>query len=216
MNSYIYIHVACLNNYKEVFLNLMTKIKESGLYDVITQIRCCVLGNYHNNSELFNDSKIVIWAASNNLKSYEKFTIHKICEDAQQEDFKFLYLHTKGVTKPYNINVKKWVNYMCYFNINKHSLCLTLLDEYDTVGVEMKYDRALHYSGNFWWSKTEYIKKLKKCGNEYYDSEDWICKDKIGKYVNLWSNKKKLNLYKNPYNPDEYENMPIEIEFFGV
>jgi hypothetical protein len=214
MNVYVYIHIACINNYKDVFCDLITKIKESGLYDVITEIRCCVLGSY--DKEIFDDSKIVIWATNDNLKSYEKFTINKIKSDAETEEFKFLYLHTKGVTKPNNINIKKWVNYMCYFNIYKHDLCLNLLDENDTVGVEMIDHRALHYSGNFWWSKTDYVKKLRKCDDGYYDPEIWLCKDRIGKYVNLWNTNCNINLYTTPYNEDKYENMPIEIKLFEL
>lgn len=40
MNIYIYFHICCINNWKDVFNNLFNKIKDSGLYDIIKEIRC--------------------------------------------------------------------------------------------------------------------------------------------------------------------------------
>ena len=111
----IYIHVCCINNYQQIFEYLMYCIKASGLYNNIQEIRCCILGNY--NPGLFKDEKIKIHAVSPTIELYEIFTINQLYEDCKHENMNVLYLHTKGVTKPYNINVKSWVDYLCYFNI---------------------------------------------------------------------------------------------------
>ena len=68
-----------------------------------------------------------------------------------------LYLHSKGVTLPDNINVQHWVNYMEHFTINNWETCMGFLEEYDTCGVELRNIPMKHYSGNFWWVSTKYL-----------------------------------------------------------
>lgn len=190
--TYIYIHVCCINNYKEVFNNLMYCIKDSGLYNIIKEIRCCILGNY-DKSIFETDSKIVIVKTSNNLLLYETFTINQLYDDSLNEDFNVLYMHTKGITKPYNICIKKWVDYLCYFNIYKYETCINLLndDNADTIGVDLLlekiHDYPVHYSGNFWWTKSCYLRRLTSLIQiKYCDPEFWLTRNKIGKYIGLW------------------------------
>jgi hypothetical protein len=127
-------------------------------------------------------------------------------------------MHTKGVTKPNNIFVKNWVDYLCYFNIYKYETCVKLLNDNagDTVGVtllnEINND-PVHYSGNFWWTKSSYLKRLSACIQIYYnDPEFWLCRTKIGKYVGLWTTK--IHLYQNIYEESEYKNKEIVPYFF--
>jgi len=209
MNNYIYIHVCCINNYEKIFNKLLHKIKDSGLYDEINEIRCCVLGEY--NVKLFNDPKIIIRNKTENIKLYEVFTINTLYEDAQKEDFNVLYLHTKGVSKPGNKNISSWTSYMCYFNIYKYKECLEILKNNDTVGVNLQDlpGQKCHYSGNFWWSKTDYIRKLSKCIYYNYNApEFWITENKIGNYVSLWHSKWKH--YKKIYPKKKYVGKKIK------
>lgn len=206
---YIYIHVCCIGNYLDVFNELIQKIKDSGLYDKVKEIRCCVLGN---STILFHD-KIVLRKNSLDLNLYEAFTINTIKEDAQKEEFNVLYLHTKGVTKCYStqyINIKSWVDYMTYFNIHQHEKCVALLNENDTVGVNINIKPELHYSGNFWWSKSSYLNKLGECTIKTYNSpEFWLTEKKIGKYVSLWYSN--VNHYMEYYHESNYTNKGVKI-----
>lgn len=208
MNIYIYIHVCCINNWIEILYNLLNKIKCSGLYDNIDEIRCCILGNYENN-KLFDDPKIKIIAQSDDLSLYEVFTINKLYEDSLIEDFKVLYIHTKGLNhNGKNICVLDWVEYISHFNINNYDTCLKLLDNFDTVGVNLQvaHNKYLHYSGNFWWSKSSYIKKLEKCIYYSYNApEFWITEKKIGKYICLWKSDCNDH-YTDRYTSDKYIN----------
>ena len=197
----IYIHVCCINNYKEVFEYLMFCIKQSGLYDVIDEIRCCILGNY--DSDLFKDPKIKIHITSDNIRLYEVFTINRIHEDCKTEKMNILYLHTKGITKPNNKNVKDWVQYLCYFNIYHFKECIDVLDKYDTVGVNLQTDYTVHYSGNFWWATSSYINTLQPCEYTCYNSpEFWLTEKNKGKYYCLWNSN--VNHYHSPYPPQLY------------
>ena len=106
---------------------------------------------------------------------------------AVEEDFNVLYIHSKGVTKPWSDCVKDWIDYMLYFNIDKFQTCLELLQEYDAVGVNLQDKPVLHFSGNFWWSKSSNIRKLGEITNEtYHGPEFYITGCKDGKYKGLY------------------------------
>ena len=94
-------------------------------------------------------------------RSYERFTLLRI-KDLIQPDDKLLYLHTKGVRRDGEaaVYVYWWRTYMEYFLIKEHRLCLHLLEEHDTIGVNFRDAPANHYSGNFWWSRGDYFSTL--------------------------------------------------------
>lgn len=73
-----------------------------------------------------------------------------------------LYLHHKGVTRPTDPCVTDWRALMLHFNVENWQQCVDKLTEgYDTVGVNwMSESEYPHYSGNFWWATSEYIKQL--------------------------------------------------------
>jgi hypothetical protein len=176
----------------------MDTIKISGLYDRITEIRCCVLGD-NNEPDLFNDPKIIIRGMEKNIYLYEAYTINCLLQDAEKDNFNVLYIHTKGITRdPLNKPISDWINYLCYFNIFQYKKCIELLDKYDTVGVNLTKDPPIHYSGNFWWSTSNYIKKLDPCIMIYYNSpEFWLTEKNIGKYNSLWNSN--INHYDEEY-----------------
>jgi len=212
MNNYIYIHIACINNYKDVFNEIMFKIKDSKLYDIVSEIRCGILG-VCDDITIFNDPKVVIRGQSDNLLLYESFTINLILDDAMNNDFNVLYLHTKGVTKPNNIYVKDWMEYLCYFNIYRHKECLELLYYNDAVGVNLLNKPTWHYNGNIWWSKSTYIKNLKKCTNITHNSpEFWLSESQSGKYICIWNSY--CGHYNNRYPAELYNNKSINPHTF--
>ena len=203
---YIYIHICCINNWKSVLDKLLSMIKESGLYDKTEEIRCGVLSqNIETDIEYIKrcNDKIKIIGYSSNLALYEMPTINNIFENSfssestlnnNKEPIYVLYLHTKGVKNPGHVYINDWVNYLCYFNINKHEDCINKLNEgYDAVGVNLQYLPKTHFSGNFWWSKFEYINTLQKCESvkyNYLNTEMWICQRIDGKYFSLFNSNK--------------------------
>lgn len=208
MNIYIYIHICCINNWKSIFSKLYYTIKQSGLYDIIKGIKCNILSSDPHNILFFtelNDSKLEILGIDNNLNAYETPTINLLYEHALREDFYVLYIHTKGVKhNDTNINVTDWVNYLTYFNIQKYDTCIQSLTEYDTVGVNLHIGKDdTHYSGNFWWAKSDYIKKLNPCVyNNYVSPEFWLTEKNIGKYLSLWNSN--VNHYRQRYEEHKY------------
>lgn len=208
IKKYIYVHICCKNNWYQIFENIINFIKVSKLYDVITEIRCCVLGNFDKSKyTLFDDEKITIINKHMNMKLYERFTLNNLYDDCQKEDFYVLYLHTKGITKQHLRSVKDWVDYMLYFNTYKHKEIFNLLEKYNAIGVNFFYTNNIppHFSGNFWWSKSSYIKTLKReIGKKYCDPEFWLCSNNIENFYSL--NNSNINHYKQQYPREKYVN----------
>jgi hypothetical protein len=216
-NTYIYIHVCCINNWNDVFNHLYNNIKTSGLHDVVTRIKCNVLCAPESKQDveiyfsdlLLTDSKLELLGIVCDVSLYETPTInllHKHAVDTEDADnFNVLYLHTKGVTR-INVNVDDWVKYMIYFNICEHKTCIEHLTKhgYDTVGVNLFTTPPIHYSGNFWWAKSSYLKKLKRCEQEHYNSpEFWLTKDNLGKFSSVWHSN--VNHYNQRYEEHNYK-----------
>jgi hypothetical protein len=209
--TYVYVHVCCLNHWQEIFENLIRTIKDSGLYEIVDEIRCGVVGEYVDAS-VFADPKIVIARHSDDVTLHETSTLNLLHEHAQREEFNVLYLHTKGVSHGpdslYFANVRDWVEYLCYFNIYQHDTCRALLRTYDAVGVNLqggeKDDYALHYSGNFWWSRASYIRTLNRCEHTTHNApEFWLTETQTGSYRSLW--RSGVNHYQEPYPASRYD-----------
>lgn len=213
---YIYFHVCCINNWKEIFSRLLFKIKNSGLYNVVKEIKCVVLGD---DEGFINDPKINIIFRSLNINLFEKKIINLLYDDCvnSNEEFKVLYIHTKGVrhfnNPKYEKNVYDWTEYMSYFNIYNFNLCLNELNNSDSVGVNLQAsnDCPLHYSGNFWWSKASHISKLNIIteNNYSYNAPEFWVTSTNGIYKSLWNSN--THHYNEPCPHFLYENKQISI-----
>lgn len=209
----IYIHVCCINNWEDVLKHLLFTIKDSGLYNYVSQINCGILGNYNNSSIFTDEPKINIIYNELNTQYYEVLTLNHLhktsCES--NENFYVLYFHTKGVKHIDNPNlyknVKDWVDFMLYFNVYHHKKCIEVLKTYDAVGVNLnksiKDNVPSHYSGNFWWSKSDYIKKLGPVVYYNYNApEFWLTEKELGNFYCLWYSN--VNHYHESYEKDNY------------
>lgn len=75
------------------------------------------------------------------------------------------YIHTKGVTAPGHRKSRLWRETLNYWILHKWKDNLHLLATHDLSGARaftLKLDgiELPHYSGNFWWATSDYIKKL--------------------------------------------------------
>jgi len=205
-NIYVFYHIYCNQFTLDVIKDQITKIIFSGLYNKCTKIYCFLTGNEKYITECSNyikqcGSKFSIEDIGIDDKTYERFTLLKIKKYIKSND-KFLYLHSKGVTKQNNQYVTDWRNVMEYFLIFKHQECLKELDTHDTVGINYINN---HYSGNFWWSKGLYYMTLADNIPDYYVApEMYICTGNP-KAKNLFSTKLEGHgHYKNLYSMSNY------------
>ena len=213
MKNIIYFHIATIGEYQQIFAEIYTQIVESKLIDNVEIINLCIVGQGDLNLQL-ND-KIKIYRDSD-VNSGEFFTLDKIKDfsNSSDENYKILYIHTKGVTTPNNECITDWRKYMTYFNVNQHQKCFELLEENDSCGVDLVDAPALHYSGNFWWANSSYIKGLPTI-NEIkfpktppilsirHNGEFWIGMGD-GKLKSLWNSN--INVYERHLHKYSKEN----------
>ena len=170
ISNYCFIHSCCLENGKTERLDyLINYLIDSNCINVLKKIFIINIG--HNINSIYIDqfnhkNKLEILNYSSNVTLNESPTINEmILFSKNNPKCNILYIHTKGVR--YNINDTKeldWINLMLYFLLNKHSHCLNMLNEsYDSVGCNY-HDGSngikKHYSGNFWWAKSNHLAKL--------------------------------------------------------
>ena len=94
---------------------------------------------------------------------------------------------------------------MLYFLCEKSKNCLELLDYNDVVGCN--YIESLdipHFSGNFWWATTKYLKSLETSFlTDKMSSEWWLCTKNPIK-SELWNSM--INHYRHRYERHMYVN----------
>lgn len=85
--------------------------------------------------------------------------LYKKAVDAEQP-FDVLYFNNKGAVSGFTPEVYEWRKLLDRYMIEKWPTCLKLLAESDVVGVSDKKSGIAVTSGNFWWSKSEYVSTL--------------------------------------------------------
>lgn len=190
--------------YGEYYLNIVEEqlsvLKNSGLYDITKKIIIFVTlyknGDNTNKTNKLNDifktfdlnNKFEIITSELNL--FEKFAINNYKKYINSPDYYMYYFHTKGVTR--NINVEGETIYhiirknLNFYTLTKYKINLELLEKYDVVGCSLSKYPKLHFSGNFWWTKSSHINNLpESINNNYLAPEMYICSYEKGKYISL-------------------------------
>ena len=164
----------------------------------------------------------------------EQIIINHLHKDAQKEDFYVLYIHTKGVKRYIEDDhkyqcISDWVDSLLYFNIQKHGSMMDALNEFDISGIGLitwvppeergkgeekrktlpsPGDQPI-FDGNFWWSKSEHIRKLNPVLNiGYTGPELWITQLYESKLISLWNSEK--DHYHENYDSTEYKGKKLK------
>jgi hypothetical protein len=189
----VFWHICMTNHYRDIIAGQLKLMVDSGLYDAVEKVFIGCAGNEHELSflrEFVSDyDKIIIQTHKIQLHDYEFPTLNLVeakCKQLHDRPSYGLYIHTKGVTYPGNEAGKHWLDYMNHYDIVKWRESLSRLKHgYDLCGVKL-LDTAqvapIHYSGNFFWFDSEYVKTLKPVNAmnkvNRYDAEMWICSGK--------------------------------------
>lgn len=177
------IYICCIGLYIDYLNNYFKKLIESGLYDISDKILCFVClksDDCINLLKKFNKVNII----STNQNLYEKFAINNL-KKYLSGDYYLYYIHSKGITRSKQC-FRDWLNLCEYFTIKKWRLSVELLNYYDCVGTNLKNFPKKHYSGNFWWSKSEHINTLPNINDAYLSSEMYICSHIKTNYVSIY------------------------------
>jgi hypothetical protein len=155
----VFFHIATIGNYQEIVDEILFSLNKNNLINIADIINLCIVGDGELNIPTNFNFKINQISDINigefyTLKQIEIYSKNSVSND------KILYIHTKGVTTPDNECINDWRQYMLYFNVEKHEQAIKELENYDTYGVDFVLEPTPHYSGNFWWSNVDHIKKL--------------------------------------------------------
>ena len=220
MKNKIYINVAVNGDVNNILRKLLERIDTSALYDYVDEINLIVNG----------DRTLL------KVNERPKYNFFYENDDSKQSEFNVLYLHSKGAFRN-NKNIQDWTEYLTYFNIERWKCIIEYLKKYDAVGVNLWKNSPLmnqqllkvgipskelglrHFSGNFWWAKSDYIKKLPKPDSLFngdynirkmkkvyrYMAEAWIG---IGKHEENLKEVFNSNCehYSKKYHRSKYEN----------
>lgn len=136
----IFYHCAIMGNWKEVDAEIIKTLKDSGLLDradVFVRNECKDTGLFEFPT----------------LQMLDQFCIYN-------PDYYVLYLMDKGVSRPKIQQIDDWRECMLYWNVERWKECVSKLDEYDAVGINVLPSPLPHFQGNFWWAKASYINRL--------------------------------------------------------
>jgi hypothetical protein len=185
--------VCCYENYIDVIKEQLSILVISGLYKKTKQlfIFICMFNkeNAANLIKLFSyfdpDKKITLITTDQNL--YEKFAINiykKYIDDSSP--YYFYYFHTKAVSRNKDNRFSTIRKILNFYTLSKPEININLLNYYDVVGCSLSVYPKLHFSGNFWWAKSDYTAKLvEPIRNTYLAPEMYICSGKEGNFISL-------------------------------
>jgi hypothetical protein len=187
MKLAIFYHIGQIGIGAFVYLQQVHRLYTSGLIQQVEHIHFGVNGD----QELFNvpDKAQVVYNQNHKEETETLMSLRDFCKNNQ--DYKVLYIHTKGVTHQ-SMNGESWRLMMEHFVIDKWKECVGQLDEYDAVGSNLKilgpttwsdgrqsWEKAgtQHFVGNFWWANASYVNTLddKFLESDFrLDREFWI------------------------------------------
>ncbi len=203
---YIFYHIYCANGWVDIVNDQVNLMKGSGLYNTAKKIFFVINGDKNSYDYIvanYGDDKIKFIKGRG---KYEYPTIELIRKLSKKEDFKGLYIHTKGSSKKVGTHSSYWRKVMDFYNIALWRYNYMILNSHDIVGCNFssggtpideywvhhstvlingwfKYHTD-HFAGNFWWFNPEYINKLRdltpKEKNNRWNAEWYIfmCKPK--------------------------------------
>jgi hypothetical protein len=181
MKIYGFFHVACLGEWRSIVNEQLDRLDASGLAAATTHLQGFVLGDdWEPRLE-----EAGTFFSHPDLHIYEFPTLALLWEQARSgEAFYAYYLHTKGASRPGVQSVVDWRLQLEHFTIDRWQEAMQKLDEgYDCVGCdsgsfEQWPQNPFHYSGNFWWTTSSWVRQLPPIPDlnwqHPFEAEAWI------------------------------------------
>jgi hypothetical protein len=151
-------HVAMHGHWRSIVEEQFELMRSSGLYAKMRRLFVGLLGPDRSAFDL-HDPKIEVSYHDRDFARFEFPTIqflHRFCQSHLGLAF---YLHTKGVFNNTPCT-QDWRRYMQHFVIERHDECIKALADSDVCGVDWLQFPWPHFSGNYWWAKADYVRKL--------------------------------------------------------
>lgn len=173
--NYIFYHIFLCDKIDLMVNEQLNRLIESNLLDS-SELHVTILNNSNytlkpETLELINKLSQNVSFENGNI--YEIITHKKIYDHCKTFDGNYFYMHTKGCTRINDLtsgdysykNIENWRHMQEHFTIDRYKDCIDALQTHDIVGSNyMPQSNVLHvpahYSGGFWWTTSEFIKKL--------------------------------------------------------
>lgn len=190
-------HILCVNNWKILMEKQISHLKNSGLYDRMDLLLVSAIVSQNKDEEdivRIGGDKCKVVVMNDSPHVFEFPALEYIRKKSLNEDFYFFYFHTKGIsyeTNPiykaaFNFQelkkcVNRWREMMEYFIFDRYKDAITVLHNFDTYGCcyTINEYNIKFFSGNFWWSKSDYIRIIPEMTEEQrkhrFFAEHWIC-----------------------------------------
>lgn len=157
----VFYHLACLPGWREVFEEQMTILADAGF----RSIDLSVLGAPDVSEVLAVCQELAIEARpifqSPELALFETPCLRAIEAYAREHSGYVLYLHSKGVSNPADETKRRWREVMMTELVEEWEARMLELPHYDAIGVNwMDMSPISHFSGNFWYASTRYLRTL--------------------------------------------------------
>lgn len=171
-----YAHYWLVNHYSEIVQEQINKLVDSGLYEASEAIYCGVIGTNDNFQKFMQLIKkypkfqVAEYSTTHELYEFQTLDVLKTHADQSADDYYLYYIHGKGVSYGKDHENKKaysggtfWRRHLEKWTIEKWKENVAMLDMgYETCGTQMRVrDWARHYSGNFFFARSEYVKILR-------------------------------------------------------
>lgn len=161
----VFWHLTELANYDRIMDQQWQLMQKSGLYDAADEIYLCGNGQpWTFENWLKNNGKAKMGfqqcANDGSLREYPTLRFLQMAAKSQSEPFYILYIHLKGLTRFGDPCNDDWRDFLNWAVIEQYQHCVDKLTDHDIVGANWETNPWPHFSGNFWWARSDYITKL--------------------------------------------------------
>ena len=180
----LFYHVACMGNWREVLAEQLAMFVEVGLHP-----RAFVLGSPEDVAEVAGKCEVI--GSHQDFQQYETPTLHAAWQWSRENpESLVMYAHTKGVSHVPHEEVRPWRTDLARATLDRRLMGETVvrrwrenverLAEADILGGTLLREPHLHFDGNFWFAKTNWVASLanpwehRKDRNDRCHSEPWI------------------------------------------
>jgi len=220
---YGFYHVCLANNWTALVKEQIQLIMDSGLYEKTDKIFVSCVGMGRKILQNMLPPKFQIALYNPDIRPAEVPLVRYIHELSKKEDFLCWYIHTKGVISGQgNWNVVLWRKVMEHFIIFKHQQCIDTISSpkcdvcgiliYDAWATPMRVTgKGGHFcAGNFWWSKSSYLRTLKSVflNGSRWEAEFWFARRPSTRFVSFYQlpYTSTRDFYTRPIAPRDYKN----------
>lgn len=182
---FLFFHVFCVNDWKEVFREQMELVVQSGLYGLLDRVYINPVGDEDALRFVQAQSSDDKWVVSRVEEGFEFSTMDLVSDVSVKGVFKGVYIHAKGVMHPsgqWQNEVRAfWRRFMSHQLLLNWRECQRLIQRYDLMGcifrkgnvpaelywkfhAEFHYPQNMkftdHFSGNLFWFDSHYLSRI--------------------------------------------------------